>query len=490
MGNKQINESLSYKIGYIIGKAIIGWLKILWIGLFKQERIVINTYIAMAIMGITTTILFEYQASMVIYSIIYVTFNGLVVYFADEYPVKKRRKFFNSIFEEIKLKYNDNIPYYIIEKVISEYVICYSFRSFIPLNEWQSKKVLIELHLNEKVLDIKQDTNDYRITHIVVQKEPLPSQIEWDNKYLDDKNNVLNMGNGMYGLVGMDLQKHPHALIGGETGSGKSNILKCMIHQALMKHYEVILIDFKRGVSFASFSDVVDIYYEYDTAMEVLKKMVEETNRRLNLFRTYKVEKLQDYNKLAINKMRRKIIFIDELAELLKTRDKEISNSLYDSLETLTRLSRAVGIHLIIGIQRPDSTIVNGQIKNNISFRVCGRFVDKEPSRIMLNCDMASKLENIKGRFIVKDNEINEIQAFYFSDNISHINIENVLNKNNIINIEDILNKNEIIESEDISNKNGFKGLDIINHETNKKDTEIEDTKIQNELIFDFRDIK
>jgi len=108
-------------------------------------------------------------------------------------------------------------------------------------------------------------------------------------------------------------------------------------------------------------------------------------------------------------------LFIDELAELLKIRDNVISNTLNDSIETLTRLSRAVGIHLIMGIQRPDSTIVSGQIKNNVSFRVCGRFVDSEPSRIMLGNDSARSLPNIKGRFIVKDDNMYEVQAFYFS---------------------------------------------------------------------------
>lgn len=112
----------------------------------------------------------------------------------------------------------------------------------------------------------------------------------------------------------------------------------------------------------------------------------------------------------------RKLIFIDELAELLKTRDKELSHVLNDSLETLTRLSRSAGVHLIMGIQRPDSTVISGQIKNNVSYRVCGRFVDKEPSRIMLGSDIASTLPNVKGRFIVKDNDFYEVQCFYFSE--------------------------------------------------------------------------
>ena len=72
-----------------------------------------------------------------------------------------------------------------------------------------------------------------------------------------------------------------------------------------------------------------------------------------------------------------------------------------------------------MGIQRPDSTIISGQIKNNVSYRICGRFVDKEPSRIMLGNDMASTLKNIKGRFIIKDDNFVEIQAFYFNG-VSH----------------------------------------------------------------------
>jgi len=71
-----------------------------------------------------------------------------------------------------------------------------------------------------------------------------------------------------------------------------------------------------------------------------------------------------------------------------------------------------------MGIQRPDSTIISGQIKNNVSYRVCGRFVDREPSRIMLSCDAASTLPNVKGRFIVKDDDLYEVQSFYFPNTI------------------------------------------------------------------------
>lgn len=227
------------------------------------------------------------------------------------------------------------------------------------------------------------------------------------------------LGISYNGYITIDLDRDAHVLIAGETGSGKSNILKLLVYQSLVKNYDVTLIDFKRGVSFSNFSNMVKIVYEYEQAAATLEEVVEETKRRLDLFRSTKVDNITNYNKITtLKNLNREIIFIDELAELLNTRDKELSNRLYDALETLTRLSRAAGIHLVIGIQRPDANTVNGQIKNNISCRVCGRFVDKEPSRIMLNCDDASRLANIKGRFLIKDEELQEFQSFYYVDDI------------------------------------------------------------------------
>ena len=306
-------------------------------------------------------------------------------------------------------------PFFLSETEISEFTTVFSFNALTPVNKWLNRINEFEVYFDAKILDIKQDAESNRIINIFVQTAPLPDNLEWHDEFIAE-NNTLNIGISTDGLIGMNLEKYPHAFIAGETGSGKSNILKCLIYQALVKDYEVSLIDFKRGVSFSSFSDMVTIYYDYADVIKVLKDAVAETNNRLDKFRNARVDNIKDYNRLGGDFLPRKIIFIDELAELLKTRDKETANILYDSIETLTRLSRAVGIHLIMGIQRPDSTIVSGQIKNNVSYRVCGRFVDKEPNRIMLSCDAASALPNVKGRFIIKDDNLYEVQSFYFND--------------------------------------------------------------------------
>jgi len=327
-------------------------------------------------------------------------------------PYKQLRAFFDNMFKEMNFKVGDNLPYFLSEEVKGR-IKAYHFNTYCPLKLWLTRKDYFEMYLNEKIIDIRQNEKNKRLISLYIELEQLPTQIYWSDKYIN-QNNCFNIGVCHYGVYCIDLEQDPHAFIAGETGSGKSNILKCFIHQAICKGYDVALIDFKRGVAFSEFSDDIIVHYEYKSAITVLRDMITETNRRLDMFREMHIDNINDYNKISGDYLKRQILFIDELAELLKTRDKEISNILNDSVETLTRLCRAVGIHLIMGIQRPDSTIISGQIKNNVSFRACGRFVDKEPSRIMLGNDMANGLPNIKGRFIVKDSDMKEIQCFYF----------------------------------------------------------------------------
>lgn len=93
--------------------------------------------------------------------------------------------------------------------------------------------------------------------------------------------------------------------------------------------------------------------------------------------------------------------------------EKAIIQAINKNLRTLARIARASGVHLLLGVQRPDSSIIDGQIKSNIPFRVCGRFADPQPSIIVLGDKRAVELPNIPGRFIA-DNQ--ELQAYYFKE--------------------------------------------------------------------------
>lgn len=433
-----------YQVGNLLGHAIcLVWdiirflFKIFYFGVIKickrNKKMVIVYVVLLVVFLFSLTLILPAYAAMpyqawsffnpleviLMAVLLFIALCALYEYI-KEYPVLKRKKAFQQIFREIKLYTKDSddiiiIPKYLNETV-TEYLDIISFNSLTPLKVWQEKRELLEMYTNLKIKDITQEPNNVRVINLMVQIRELPDMAQWNDNYINFNQNILCVGKSVNGLINMNLDMFPHGLIGGETGSGKSNIFKCMIHQSILKGYKTILIDFKRGVSFNQFSDFITVYYEYETIIKALQEMVNETQKRLDLFRECHVDNLKDYNAVSSNKLQRVVIFIDELAELLKTRDKQISNKLTDSLESLLRLSRATGIHVIMGAQRPDSTVISGQIKNNAPFRICGRFTDGEPSRIMLNSSIANTLPNIKGRFIVKGDELEEVQCFYFTN--------------------------------------------------------------------------
>lgn len=482
-----ITYKLCYAIGYIITSVIRLFLSLIWNGIIETSKRYKYMLVSYLILGVLTIITFSMDIFPWPLFLFLATsiMSGIFIHIKDA-PIKKQRLYFESVFTEVELMdKSEDVPYYFTEKMLSEYVTCYSFTTTIPIKDWFSKKELMEMQFNSKIIDIVQSEKDNRVISLLVENEALPTEIPWTDLYLDTTPQ-LALGISHYGVTYLDLQKFPHVFIAGETGSGKSNILKCMIYQALLKDYQIVLIDFKRGVSFSAFNEIVSIFYEYETAMNILEEMVKETQHRLDLFRNNKVDNLEDFNRMADIQLKRKIIFIDELAELLKTRDKEISKSLYDSLETLTRLSRAVGIHLVMGIQRPDSTVINGQIKNNVSFRICGRFVDKEPSRIMLNSDVAATLQNIKGRFIVKDNNLTEIQCFYFSDSCASDIKERCGRAVTPTKIpcEDVEEQKE--DKTTIQQKNSLE----MENTDNVSTSTLNDKNIDNQISFNFEDIE
>lgn len=155
-------------------------------------------------------------------------------------------------------------------------------------------------------------------------------------------------------------------------------------------------------------------------AVELLTSLVEENKRRLNEFRRRGIKNLGEYN--ALNKeapLERIVVFIDELAILLiPTNDREdkiLTSQATDCLENIAILGRAAGINMVFGIQRPDANTVTGQIKSNVSGRVCGYFADTAPSMIVLNNTRANDIDSeAKGRFMFQDGrETIEMQGYY-----------------------------------------------------------------------------
>ena len=292
----------------------------------------------------------------------------------------------------------------------------------IPLKAWKDKKEAIETALDITIVKMKNGSGKSRVLiHAVPAVSDLPDIIKWKDKYLSQQSFVLNLGESFTGPVTVDLARVPHILLGGATGSGKSVLLKLLLMQANKKGANVCIADFKGGVDFPPvWHKECRMCFEEQSTLELLTELAEELERRKRLLKAAGLPNIDHYNAVTGENLQRYIFACDELAEMLdKTgltkEQKETVVKIEGLLGTIARQGRAFGIHLILATQRPDSAILNGQIKNNINCRICGR-ADNVLSMIILDKTDAADLipEDAQGRFLLHDSTM--FQAYWFDD--------------------------------------------------------------------------
>ena len=249
----------------------------------------------------------------------------------------------------------------------------------------------------------------------------LPEVLKWNDRYLSPDSFVLTLGESYTGSVTVNLAHIPHILLGGSTGSGKSVLLKLLLMQALHKGAEVYIADFKGGVDFPKiwhekcrmcFTEG-DLLYTLDQLVAVLEY------RKTRLAETG-CPTLDTYNEVTGENLPWLIFSCDEVAEVLDkvgadSERKKLLAQIETRLSTIARQGRAFGIHLILATQRPDATIIPGQIRNNMDFRVCGR-ADSVLSQIILdNTSAAEQIpKDARGRFITADGTV--FQGYLFDE--------------------------------------------------------------------------
>lgn len=299
---------------------------------------------------------------------------------------------------------------------------------------WEDKKAAIETALNVWIAHIEEFDGKKGIRlYVVPVEQGLTDKIIWRNDFLNyefPECKVL-LGESLLESVSIDLNVNPHLLIGGGTGSGKTVLLRLILMQLLMKkNVKVTIADFKGGVDFSScWKEHPDCNMVFDrtSLLTYLDGLVDELNRRKQLFASKDdCNNIFDYNSNPLYTLNHtqcldRIVFaVDEVAEVLdKTglskEEKEQVARIESRIATIARLGRAFGIHLILATQRPDANILTGQIKNNISYRVCGR-ADSVLSMIILDStDAAEQIpSDARGRFI--DNNGIVFQGYWFDE--------------------------------------------------------------------------
>ena len=231
--------------------------------------------------------------------------------------------------------------------------------------------------------------------------ERMPSSL--DNSKLAVTLGKDIMGNPQY----CEINKTPHLLVAGSTGSGKSVCINSFIISILMRskpdEVKLILVDPKK-VELSMYNGVphllAPVVTDPQKANIALKKMVVEMERRYDEFEKSGTKNIAGYNAYVdkknenlpesehLRKMPYIVIIIDELADLMLVAAKEVQ----DSIMRITQMARAAGMHLIVATQRPSTDVITGVVKANIPSRIAFAVSSGIDSRTILDSQGAEKL--------------------------------------------------------------------------------------------------
>jgi len=192
-----------------------------------------------------------------------------------------------------------------------------------------------------------------------------------------------------------DLRNMPHLLVAGATGSGKTVCLNSLLTFLLFRdtpdEVQFLLIDPKM-VEMTLYNDIphllLPVVTEMKSAIESLKWLVGEMERRYRLFSQNNVRSIDVYNSRNVERIPYIVVVIDELADLITVARTEVEGSII----RLSQLARAAGIHLIIATQRPSVNVITGVIKANFPARIAFQVASKVDSRTILDANGAEKL--------------------------------------------------------------------------------------------------
>lgn len=233
--------------------------------------------------------------------------------------------------------------------------------------------------------------------------------------------------------ISCQIDKTPHLLVAGATGSGKSVCINCIIASILMRakpnEVKLVLVDPKK-VELSMYNGIphllIPVVTDPRKANEALKKIVHEMELRYDKFSEKNVKNIKTYNEWVdkqneslpddaqIPHMYYIVVIVDELADLMLVASKEVE----DSIMRITQMARAAGIHLIVATQRPSTDVITGVVKANIPSRISFAVSSSIDSRTILDSTGAEKLLG-KGDMLflpMGENDPVRVQGAYVSD--------------------------------------------------------------------------
>lgn len=324
-------------------------------------------------------------------------------------PIKKQTITKNDIVEKSKLL-QSTFNNFGIEVKIVKAIVGPSITQFQILPTPGTKVSKIVNLSNDIALNLA--AKDVRI------EAPIPGKsligIEIPNKvnelvsmkevFVNDKDNSplsVALGKDVAGeAIFTRIDKTPHLLIAGSTGSGKSVCVNTIITSILLKNkpdkVKLIMIDPKM-VELSIYDGIPHLLTSVVTdplkAADVLHKVVLEMENRYREFARARVRNIEGFNKIASQDPDYKelpyiVVIIDELADLMMVSSKEVE----ESIARIAQKARAAGIHMIIATQRPSVDVITGVIKTNIPSRIAFAVSSSVDSRTILDKSGAETL--------------------------------------------------------------------------------------------------
>ncbi|AWE06733.1 cell division protein FtsK [Lysinibacillus sp. 2017] len=230
--------------------------------------------------------------------------------------------------------------------------------------------------------------------------------IEANDQYKPDSKLLVSLGRDVTGqAISAELNKMPHLLVAGSTGSGKSVCINDMIVSLIMRakpsEVRMMMIDPKM-VELSVYNGIPHLLAPVVTdarkAAQALQKVVSEMERRYDLFSMTGTRNIEGYNEHIMMhnedaqekqpKLPYIVVIVDELADLMMVASHEVE----DAITRLAQMARAAGIHLIIATQRPSVDVITGIIKANIPSRIAFAVSSAVDSRTILDMGGAERL--------------------------------------------------------------------------------------------------
>jgi DNA segregation ATPase FtsK/SpoIIIE-like protein len=276
-------------------------------------------------------------------------------------------------------------------------------------------KQIIREVLNQYCVELHIYFNKCLVIDLIEKEkksDPLPFEVE-------KKGFLIPIGTTLTGeVVYLDLLgTHPHIIVAGATGTGKSMVLRnILLSLASLKNTpDFYLCDMKGGVELGAFKDLLSTKgfgTDLKSLLSIAKNVQGEMYRRLNVMATNNIRTWQgNFVFLAMDEM----IDLKNVAHDSKE-NKQLKTQIKVIMDDIAAKGRASRIWLLCATQRPDAQVINGNIKGQITNKIC-LFVETDvDSRVVLDHTRASELPNVPGRFIYRRGKEQILQGFVLDD--------------------------------------------------------------------------